>query len=98
MCELDKGENFLCTLARNVLFAFAFAALIIWLTGCSSVLTELHSKEITQGCEMVEARAKLGYFNQEGTGSACKMISSPDLPEGYKYSYNNGQCKLSVGE
>lgn len=65
--------------------------------GCASSLNELHSKDITQGCEMVEANARLGYFNQEGNGSACKMICSPELPKGYKYSFDNGRCKASVG-
>lgn len=71
--------------------------IIILLQGCASSLNELHSKDITQGCEMVEANARLGYFNQEGNGSACKMICSPELPKGYKYSFDNGRCKASVG-
>lgn len=83
---------------KKLVLIASIVCVIMLLTGCANTLNGLHSKEINSGCEMINATARLGYFGQNGNGSACKMICSKTLPKGYTYSFDNGQCKASVGQ
>ena len=67
--------------------------------GCANTIENLRDTDLAQGCVVIEAQAKLGYFNQEGAAEVCKLKCSDILPDGLKYEYANPRsgCKVTVG-
>ena len=57
--------------------------LIFSLQGCSGTIESLKDPKMDQGCVVIEAGLKLGYFNQEGQAEACKLKCSTDLPDNF---------------
>lgn len=73
--------------------------LSVALFGCSAAdkIVEMRDPELTQGCVVVEAGVKLGYFNQAGEAEVCKLKCSDTLPEDFMYDYNNSRTGCHVG-
>ena len=74
--------------------------LLIMVSGCSSSIKNFRDPNFTVGCKMTEAEARLGYFNQEGQASACKLKCSPTLPKDFYYKYDNTRlgCHAEIGK
>lgn len=75
--------------------------LIFFLQGCGEgTLEKIRDPDFILGCKVVEADAKLGYFNQEGTTVVCKVKCTTELPENFIYRYDNDRtgCHVEVGK
>ena len=88
---------------KNILFIIGLllALLIIFtLQGCTNTIQSVRDPDLSVGCKVVEAQAKLGYFNQEGTAVVCKLKCSKKLPENFYYKYDNDRtgCHVEVGK
>lgn len=76
-----------------------FLLLSVALIGCSAAdkVVDMRDKDYTQGCVVVEAGLKLGYFNQAGEAEVCKLKCSDTLPEDFMYDYDNTRTGCHVG-
>lgn len=74
-------------------------SILLILSGCSAAdkVVDMRDKDYTQGCVVVEAGLKLGYFNQAGEAEVCKLKCSDTLPEDFMYDYNNSRTGCHVG-
>lgn len=72
--------------------------LILILSGCET-LGSMKDDDFSVGCKVTEAEAKLGFFNQQGSGAACKLKCSKELPVNFKYKYDNPRtgCHIELG-
>ena len=74
-------------------------AIAFMLNACTTARTiaDIRDDDYTQGCVVVEAGMKLGYFNQAGEAGVCKLKCSNALPDGFKYHYKNDRTGCNVG-
>ena len=96
---MENKMKFLRSDGMVILTLAIIAVMSYFLVGCSGTIDNLRDGDFTVGCKVTEAEAKLGYFNQEGTGVVCKLKCSEDLPANFTYEYENSRtgCKVSVG-
>lgn len=72
--------------------------LILLISGCKTI-ESMQDDDFSVGCKVTEAEAKLGFFNQQGSGAACKLKCSKELPKDLKYKYDNPRtgCHIELG-
>lgn len=77
-----------------------FLILLAYISGCSSTVENFRDPDFVVGCKVVEAQAKLGYFNQEGNAVVCKLKCSKQIPKDFYYRYDNVRtgCYVTVGK
>lgn len=70
--------------------------LVILLSGCGTV-ERMRDASLTEGCAIVEADAKLGWFNQEGGAEVCKIKCSKEVPDNVYIEYDNVRSGCKIG-
>lgn len=85
---------------KKLMFRLLFVTvLLLFVSGCADTIKVIQDEDLTHGCKVREAQAKLGYFNQEGTAVACILKCSEKLPQHFYYKYDNDRtgCHVQVG-
>ena len=72
------------------------AILFFSISGCNGTLVQLQEPTFDQGCYTSNVGAKLGVFNQEGSGEMYKVKCSKELPENYCYKITNQNAGLEA--